>query len=190
MTGSLRALFLVLLAVLALGVAPAGAQDSSTPSNYPPSNGVGVLDFGVQRQGATFNKEDCGFAPGSTAQVALNGQSTSTKAAESDGCVRLTVEVVDRDTIRIDGTAHEARPCAVNTITVSGSHRNGGTLSFDNRFRIDCAAGTGAAALPRTGASSVGDLSVGGAGLVVVGVVLAIVARRRRSSGRDALAEG
>ena len=175
------------MAILVIGAAvPASAQQTS--EDYPPSNGARVLDFGVQRQGGSFTKEDCGFAPGSSAQVSLNGRDIFRKNAEGDGCVRLNVEIVDRDTIRIDGTAYEARPCAQNTIGVSGTHRNGGTLSYDNRFRIDCAGGTGAAALPRTGSADAMNLSAAGAGLVVVGVVLAIVARRRRSAAT--LAEG
>lgn len=180
MTRVLRAF--ICTAIMVLGVAAPVAAQSQSSANYPPSNGAQVKDFGVQRQGGSFTKEDCGFAPNSSARVSLNGRDLFTKNAEGDGCVRLSVEIVDRDTIRIDGTAHEARPCAQNTITVSGTHRDGGTLSYDNRFRIDCAAGTGAAALPRTGSADAMNLSVAGAGLVVIGVVVAIVARRRRSA--------
>lgn len=178
--------------VLMLFGGVAHAQTGSNPSSYPPSGGTGVLDFGAQRPGGSFNKQDCGFAPGSAASVALNGSAPLfTKQAESDGCVRLTVEIQNNNKIRIDGRNYDANRCAENTITVSGSHRNGGTLSFDNRFRIDCAGvggtgqGVGGENTARTGIDA-DDLSLLGAGLVTAGVVLYVIARRRRAGDIDA----
>jgi LPXTG-motif cell wall-anchored protein len=173
----------VMVAAVALWVMPAAAQTT----NYPPANEAAVKDFGLQRQGAAFTKEDCGFAPGSTAQISLNGRNIFTKAAEGDGCVRLRVEIQNRNKVRIDGTLYDANRCADNAIGVAGPSRTGGTRTAENRFKIDCPTGAAGAALPRTGAAMVGDLSVGGAGLVVGGVIFSIVARRRRSP--DALAE-
>jgi hypothetical protein len=181
MTRLVRALLLSVMVMFST-VTAASAQTNTGPNDYPPSNGAQVKDFGLQRTGATFTKEDCGFAPGSTAQIALNGKNIFTKPAESDGCVRLAVEIQNKNKVRIDGTNYDANRCAENTITVSGTHRNGGTISYDNKFKIDCATGVAPAGVARTGAAHVTDLSVAGAGLVFVGVVLAIVARRRRSS--------
>jgi hypothetical protein len=172
-----------------LWMTPATAQTNSGPNDYPPSNGATVRDFGAQRPGADFTKEDCGFAPGSTAQVSLNGSHLFDKAAESDGCVRLAVHIQNKNQVRIDGKNYAANRCADNTITVSGTHRNGGTLSYDNRFRIDCGAAVGAAALPRTGSTvDVQRWSWLGAGLVVIGIVLSIVVRRRRHPADDTVA--
>lgn len=173
---------LTCMAVVVLGAASPAMAQTSGPGSYPPSGGTAVLDFGVQREGAAFTKEDCGFAPASSAQVSLNGRDIFTKAAEGDGCVRLTVVIQNRTTVRIDGTDYGANRCAANSIGVSGTHRDGGTLTYDNRFTIDCSSGAAGAAVARTGADGTVDLSVAGAGLVVVGVVLAIVARRRRSA--------
>jgi hypothetical protein len=180
MTRLLRALAVVAL-VLVGAAAPALAQTSAGSSDYPPSNGAQVKDFGAQRTGATFTKEDCGFAPGSTAQVSLNGSRIFDKAAEADGCVRMSVEIQNKNQVRIDGINYRAKSCAENTITVAGAHRNGGTVSYDNKFRIDCSAGVGAGTLPRTGSAvDVESLSVLASGLLMVGVVLMIVVRRRR----------
>lgn len=181
----------VVLAIAAIGLYVASASPVLAQSaNYPPSNGAAVRDFGAQRPGQTFNKEDCGFRPGSTANVALNGRQIFTKQAESDGCVRMTVEVQNSNKIRIDGRNYDANRCAENTITVSGEHRNGGTLSYDNKFRIDCAGvggtgqGRGGEQTARTGLDA-DDLSLAGAGLVTAGVVLFVVARRRRAGTGD-----
>lgn len=139
-------------------------------------------DFGVQVAGDTFDKQDCGFQPGTTADIRPNDTAADTKQVGSDGCVRLTVRIVDQDTVSIDDREYDARRCASNTIFVTAPVAGGAAeqRQMRNHFTILCAA-TKAGPLPRTG-NDIADLAALGGVLVVVGATVVTIVRRRRRS--------
>lgn len=164
---------------LGLFLVPAAAS----AQQYPIDKEAEVQNFGNQSAGETFNKQDCGFQPGTTADVRFGDTPAGTKQVGSDGCVRLTVRIVDRDTVSIDGREYDARRCASNTIVVSAPVAGGAAeqRQVQNRFTIVCAA-TAAGPLPRTG-NDVADLVTLGGVLVVAGVTVLTIVRRRRHTG-------
>lgn len=167
----------LILMVLGLLAAPAAAF----AQDYPLSGQAEVQAYGSQRIGDSFNKEDCGFLPNSTAAIRVNDTAAGTKPIGGDGCVRMTVKIVDQDTIAIDGTEYPAKRCASNVIFVTGPVPSGAAQSrqVENRFTITCAAAAGNA-LPRTG-SDIADIAAVGGLLVVVGATVVTIVRRRRS---------
>jgi LPXTG-motif cell wall-anchored protein len=171
----------VLLGALA---APTVAAAQQYPIDAPPA----VRSFGSQRPGDTFNKEDCGFQAGTTAEIRLNDTAAGTKQVEGDGCVRLTVRIVDQDTVSIDGREYDARRCRSNVIFVTAPVAGGAARQrqVENRFTINCG-GIAGNNLPRTG-TDVADLAALGGVLVVLGATVVTIVRRRRTGDATATA--
>ena len=171
------------IVILALGACLLPLTAASA-QQYPIDRPAEVRSFGAQRIGATFHKEDCGFLAGSSAEIRVNDTAAGTKPVGSDGCVRMTVRVVDEDTISIDGTEYPARRCASNTIFVTAPVAGGAAQSrqVENRFTIVCGA-TAAASLPRTGSDALDLAAVGGVLVVTGATIVTIVRRRRRTDG-------
>ena len=158
-----------------------GATGAASAQEYPIDQPAQVQAYGAQRPGDSFNKEDCGFLGGSTAQIRVNDTAAGTKTVGSDGCVRMTVKIVDEDTISIDGTEYPALRCRSNVIYVTAPVPSGSAQSrqVQNRFTINCGA-VAASNLPRTG-SDIGSLVALGGVLVVVGTTVVLIVRRRRT---------
>lgn len=172
-----RALFFVMLFGLLAAPTAVLAQE------YPIQGNAQVLSFGAQRPGQTFNKNDCGFQAGAQASIRVNDTAAGNKAVASDGCVKLAVRIVDEDTISIDGREFPALRCRANTIFVTAPVPGGAAQSrqVQNRFTIACGAAAAGGTLPRTGAD-IGGLGAAGAALTVVGSVVVLIVRRRRST--------
>lgn len=164
-----------------------GAPTAVMAQEYPIQGNAEVLSFGAQRPGQTFNKNDCGFQPNAQATIRLNETPAGTKQVAGDGCVKLAVKIVDEDTISIDGREYPALRCRENTIFVTAPVPGGSAQSrqVQNKFTITCAAAA-AGALPRTGAD-IGGLGAAGAALAVVGSVIVLIVRRRRSTDLSAV---
>jgi LPXTG-motif cell wall-anchored protein len=73
------------------------------------------------------------------------------------------------------------------TLTASGPDRQGGTLNVVTQVRVlaaGAAAGTGAAALPRTGSDIGTQLWIGAGLLALGGSIVALTVARRRENAR------
>lgn len=175
----------MLIAVLAS--APAFAQ-----TGYPPGPGTGpeveVKDFGTVRPGDGFQKEDCGFTAGSTVTVSFNGGGAGTAVAGGDGCVRLDVEVIDANTVSIEGRRLRMQ-CGRQVITVAGADADGGDRVAQNGFFVPCGeAARGDAARSDGGLSDTGAnvgrwLTVAGL-LIAIGAAFVVADRRRSRASR------
>jgi hypothetical protein len=156
------------------------ASTAVAQTSYPPGEETQVKDYGTQRAGAKFTKVDCGYQAGATATIQLNGTPAGSKTVGSDGCVRLEVHVTGSSTITIDGRRYTAIRCSDNVISVTATKADGnGTRRDDNKFTIACNGAVGAGNTARTGQDIAAMAAVGGA-LVVAGLVIVTVVRRRR----------
>jgi hypothetical protein len=159
---------------------PPSTSTTSTSTTTTAPGGQDVRDFGAVREGESFDKRDCGFAPGATASVTFGSQDAGTTTVGSDGCVSLRVDVRAGRTVAVNGRTF-AGACGENTITVRGPEPSGSTHTAVNRFTIECPASQAGAALTRTGGDFVVP-SVVGLALAAAGAALVVAARRRTSS--------
>src|SRR5688572_75277 len=106
-------MLVMLLGVLVL-FAPTAATAQAQRPEYPIQRPAQVQSFGAQRPGESFTKNDCGFEPGQQATVRLNDTALPNRTVGANGCVTMTVRIVDEDTISIDNTNYDALRCRAN----------------------------------------------------------------------------
>ena len=195
---------IVFLALMCAGVAaaaPAFAQgypgDTSTTTPQSTSATVTLGTFG---DGAVFTAEFCGFAPGVPVSITFNGATVGTFTAGSDGCVRLTIRVLEdgvalaqpviaaaglqlaqsgpQPRVSINGTEFNANR-GTNTLVATGTGANGASRTVTVRFTLGAADGAGGGGgLARTGAMVL-RWSLAGGALLAVGALLVLADRRR-----------
>lgn len=198
--------FIVLLGAVALAVmaaAPAGAQTyptgSTTSTTAAPSSGS--INAGTLGSGGTTSVDVCGFVPGSTVSISLNGKPVTTATVASNGCATVTIQVVSAGTalgravfaaaglhlaatassVKINGvSATGLPPGQQNTITATGTGTNLASRTVSVFFTTSSSSAGG---LPRTGAMIL-RWSLAGLGLIVIGGLL-VLANRRRTNVRD-----
>ncbi|HZQ26868.1 MAG TPA: LPXTG cell wall anchor domain-containing protein [Acidimicrobiales bacterium] len=168
-----------LVALMFFTATAAGAQTTTTVasgcapgqaaagSQYPVGRGQLTLSNTAAHSGDDVTASGCGFKPGSS--VALDFLSTpvrvGTATADANGGIRATVTVPANAT---PGT---------HTIEATGTDPRGAPLVLSASITI---LGAGAP-LPHTGSSSTAPLTAAGVGLVLIGGVAVVGARRRRA---------
>jgi len=136
--------------------------------------------------GGSITNEVCGFLPGSTVQLTLNGTvSAGTTTADSNGCITITIKVLsDTPQLVVDGTQANGI-CGTNMVVATGPGASGGTFSQSDSVTVNCAAQptSSSSGLPFTGANVL-KLAAAAVVLIMMGALL-VVADRRRSRVRD-----
>jgi hypothetical protein len=184
--------FALVLAILAVALAPSAAWSQAPPypgptSTAPPSSTQAEQDGGVLASGSRRTVESCGFAPGGRVAVTFASQSAGSDLVEVDGCARTSVEVLGAATTR--GSCRVRVNDQLLTVSsgdadlrLTGSGTNGAERTVATSFDVSCtrAAGSG---LPRTGQNIAAWAAIGLLG-VVLGALLVRAARagRRRRS--------
>jgi hypothetical protein len=152
------------LLVLVAPPAPAQTGYPPGPATTQPSAVNGNQDAGTVVRGSTVTRELCGFAPGSTVRISVNGSSVPTMTADANGCV--TVQSV-------------AERCGANELTASGAQADGTPVNQRVTFTVSC--GTSEAGTAFTGAN-IARGTITGAALIGVGALVVLGSRRRRPS--------
>ncbi|MBM3674683.1 MAG: hypothetical protein FJW88_06950 [Actinobacteria bacterium] len=134
--------------LLAVGAGTAGAVD------YPATTGT----LTVTADGNSARIEGCGFAPGATVQIKVDGADAGTTTASAEGCISTTVSASGGSTVIATGLNPQG-----GTLTLSG------TVSSSSGFAF-------------TGANT--GLLVGVAiAILAVGGLFVVVTRRRAVTG-------
>lgn len=199
-TAGLLAL-LVVSALLFLGVAPVAAQAADSncppgqplgrppgtppnqpgpptgrPSDYPPGRCQLALSRSAAQRNETFTATGGGFIPGEEVTLSVAGRNVQRVIADANGA------------FAVDLAVPEDAPFGATKVLASGATQQ---LSAD--FEVLAGASAGADASPararagglvRTGSDAVG-LASAGLSLVVVGGVLVMIVRRRRAAIAD-----
>lgn len=179
------------LSVLALAP-PASAQVGYPPPVCPA--GDTVIDAGTHAIGETFVvrlQPLCLWDPGSPVTVTVNGQSVGVKIADAGGGVNVTITVLSATELSIDDPVLVRGGCGDNNASGIGfSSAAGRDVRATALFRVVCPAPAPARAAARAGVAFTGAnvlrWSLIAAGLLGLGAVFVVVARRRRESGTTA----
>jgi hypothetical protein len=175
--GSITAIGAALLFVLPM---QAGAQSDGYPGTTTTTTGSAIpqnisLTIAV---GGSQTATLCGFAPGSSVSLGINGTSDGTTFADSNGCVTVTYVVTDPH-ISANGGPAVTAAFGSNVSTVSGESSSGLTLTDDVTVVIPASAVTPAGSgLAFTGAD-IAAMVIGALLLIGLGGLLVMVARRR-----------
>jgi LPXTG-motif cell wall-anchored protein len=204
----MRKLIVVLGGIaLALGAATAaGAQTYPTGSTTPTTAGntSGSINAGTLGSGGTVSVDVCGFAPGSTVTITLNGGAVTTATVGSNGCATITIQVVSPGTalgrpvfaaaglqlaqtsssLKINGVAATGLPPGQqNTIGATGTGSNLATRTVNVFFTTSTSATSGSG-LPRTGVMIL-RWALAALGLIAIGALLVVADRRRNRKSAD-----
>ncbi len=186
-----------LLATLVLGLSVlALAPSASAQVGYPPPvcpPGDTVLDAGTHAIGETFVvrlQPVCLWDPGTPVTVTVNGQGVGVKIADAGGGVNVTVTVLSATELSIDDPVIVSGGCGNNNAAGVGFSSAAGTnVRAIANFRVVCPA-PAARAEVRAGVAFAGAnvlrWSLIAAGLLAVGGLFVVIARRRRESGTTA----
>lgn len=156
----------------------AGATTTAPPTTSTTAAPGGNQNGGTHVKGETFTNNACGYRPGATVTLTVDGQAGPSATADSNGCVAIQVTILDNSHVRVNGVTFNAS-CGSNNVVTTGPGANGSTLSETDTFTINCAATpTGGGGLAFTGANI---LKLGGAAalLILFGAGLVAVERRR-----------
>ena len=165
---------------LLLVAAPAYAQTGYPPgpATTQPSGTNSTQDLGTLAVGQTASRELCGFAPGSTVRINVNGSFVMNKTADGSGCVQVAVKVVSATSVEVNGTAAVAA-CGPNDVVASGAATDASPVSQTLQFEIVC--GPLARASTATTGASIARGALVGVALVGSGALLVLGSRRRRT---------
>lgn len=200
---------IVILGAVALAVmaaAPAGAQTyptgSTTPTTASPT--AGSINAGTLGSGGSVSVDVCGFVPGSTVSISLNGSPVTTATVGSNGCATITIQITSPgtalgravfaaaglrlastgSTLKINGvSATGLPPGQQNTIAASGTGSNLATRTVNVFFTTSTSSGT-SSGLPRTGIMIL-RWSLAALALIAVGALLVFADRRRGRNRAD-----
>jgi hypothetical protein len=165
---------------LLLVAAPAYAQ-----TGYPPGPGTtqpagvnATQDLGTIAVGQSADRELCGFAPGSTVRINVNGSFVTNKMANANGCVRVRFRVASETVVEVDDAIAATARCGPNELVAAGAQVDGTAVSQTVQFEIVCGP------LPRASTATTGaNIARGtlvGAALVGSGALLVFGSRRRK----------
>jgi hypothetical protein len=174
--GSIAAIGAAVVFVLPM---QAGAQSDGYPGTTTTTTGSAIpqnisLTIAV---GGSQTATLCGFAPGSSVSLGINGTSDGTTFADSNGCVTVTYVVTDPH-ISANGGPAVTAAFGSNVSTVSGESSSGLTLTDDVTVVIPATAAPAGSGLAFTGAD-IAAMVFGGVLLIGLGGLLVMVARRR-----------
>lgn len=148
---------------------------SAIAAPYPPQPGAppgGALGVSV---GGTATPSLCGFAPGSTVTLTIDGQPIGSLTAGSDACVTFPVSVLSTSKSQVLGLTI-ATTCGANSVSGSGTGASGSATTASTSFSVICA--TSSTGIVFTGSNSSRDLKFGG-GLFLIGALVVFAFRRR-----------
>lgn len=154
------------------------AGGGATTTTAPAS---GNQNGGTHVKGETFTNNACGYQPGATVSLNVDGQAGPSATADGNGCVAIQVTVLDNSHVRVNGVTFNAS-CGSNSVVTTGPGSNGSTLSETDSFTINCAAtpsSTSSGGLAFTGANI---MKLGGAALLLIAFGAGLVAVERRRS--------
>lgn len=161
-------LITALLGVMLLGAGVAQA------ASYPPTQGAATTSSTVVTPGQSLTVSGGGFAPNTSVSVDFNSMHLATVTSNSSGVATATVMIPS------------STPPGSYTITLTGLSVTGATHVDSVAITVVApAAATTTSTLPFTGAEILqyGLLALA---LVLAGVALLVVTRRRRHSGEGA----
>ncbi len=172
-----------------VALAPAASAQQSNPrspcspggpaaNNYPPQACGLRLGQSQARRGETVSVGGDGFRPGSNVRIEFRSQPVELKTVTADANGSFDTSIV------IPMTASFGE----HTIAALGTNPTppGGARELTGRITIvPPAAAGGGGTLPRTGLGSALPLALGGVGLLGIGTVAVVAARRRRSGSPD-----
>lgn len=180
------------LAVISLSAAfalagPAGVLAQGYPgptSTTPPQRTEQRQNAGQVRTGESIVIESCGFAAGSQATVAFNGEAVGSGVAGADGCVDTSFAVRDDcPGVMIDGIPREGKR-GRNEIVVEGTGSNNAGRTVITGVTVSCSAGGGGGGQAKGKSSGTGDAgSVAARDLDDDGAVLAALTSPLTSDG-------
>jgi hypothetical protein len=167
------------ITLLSLPTAFVGVAAGQTPG-YPPGTSTttiapGVSGGGTVGVGGTVAVQACGYKPGSSINVSINGQPATTTTAKATGCGHATITLVSTTSAVVSGV-DPAITCGANTATFSGANAAGTAVVQTVGFSVNCAVSAG---IVFTGANIFKWL-LAALGLFALGALF-LVAERRRS---------
>jgi len=200
---------IVILGAIAVALAlaaPAGAQTYPTGSTTPTTAGPtsGSINAGTLGAGGSVSVDVCGFVPGSTVTITLNGGGVTTATVGSNGCATITIQVTNpgtalgrpvfaaaglrlaatSSTLKINGvTATGNPPGQQNTIGATGTGSNLASRTV-NVFFTTSTSTTSSGGLPRTGVMVL-RWTLAALALIAIGGLLVFADRRRNRNRAD-----
>jgi|GEM_PF-2886396 len=184
-----------LMALLMSGALVSLAPVASAQTGYPPAlctTANTAISAGTHNVGSTFTVRltpVCVWDPGVAVAVTVNGQSIGTKVADASGAVGVTVTVVSATQLSVDDPIAVAAHCGANNVSgTAPSSAAQANVSATATFNVAC---PGAVAAPtRSGVAFTGAniarWGLIGLGLLAIGSLLVIGARRRRGAAGNA----
>jgi LPXTG-motif cell wall-anchored protein len=188
-------MFRKLAVLVAIATAALFVSAGSASAEYTPTTEQGTTSRSTVTEGGTvaFSYDGGDFVPGTPITISVTYHNNVGGGAGSSGLMLAPhTAVVGSTTADANGnfeTTVELTEPGLATLTASGAARDGGTLNVVTQVRVLAAgsaagAGTGSAALPRTG-SDIGTQLWIGAGLLALGASLvALTVARKRESAR------
>jgi len=181
--------------VMAGGAFVALAPVASAQTGYPPGRcnpADTLIDVGTHKIGETFTAHlvpVCLWDPGSTIAVTVNGQSVGTKVADAGGGVDVKITVVSATELSVNDPTRVTGQCGENNTSGLGPSAAAPTnVRATAIFRVVCPAALTSAT--RSGVAFTGaNIAKWGAlalGLLAIGSLLVIGARRRRGAAGNA----
>jgi hypothetical protein len=99
---------------------------------------TGQQTGGTHAIGETFVLEACGFAPGSSEKIAVNGVAAGTKTADGSSCVKTTIKVVSSTGGEVNDPVPVPIRCGQNTVTATGVAASRAPLTVTTAFTVNC----------------------------------------------------
>jgi LPXTG-motif cell wall-anchored protein len=175
-----RALLGVVLLIALAPVTTAGAQTTSGcapgqaaagATQYPVGRGQLGENKNSANQGDSVTVSGCGFKSGSSVSIDLLSTPVhlATVTADANGGINATV------------TIPKTTPSGQHTLEATGVDPAGKPLVLSASITIG-----GSGALAKTGTSATAPLTAAGVGLVLIGGVAVMAARRRRAARAEA----
>jgi hypothetical protein len=178
-----------LVAGLLMVLAPAASAQTSGAGTCTVL--TGTQDVGSVTVGQTFRLQvapTCGFTPGTTLTVTVNGVNIPGKVANASGATVVTITVVSATQLSVDDPVLVAARCGVNTVVATGvsAVAAGRAVTQTANFNLVCPSAPAAATpvagrLSLTGAN-VARWAAGALALVMLGSLFVVSARRRATT--------
>lgn len=159
-------------------------QTTQSSPNYQPGpcqSGQGNQNGGTHVQGETFTNNVCGFQPGASVNMSVDGQTGPTQTANGNGCVPVTIKVLDNSHVQVQGVTFNAA-CGPNSVILTGPNTAGSTVSQTDSFSISCAATPSTSSGKGLAFTGANVLKLGGAAGLLILVGFALVALERRKN--------
>ncbi|MBW3557406.1 MAG: hypothetical protein KY454_10785 [Actinobacteria bacterium] len=158
--------------LMALASMP-GAASAQTQTQYPVQESNLQTDKTAVRPGEPITVTGGGFASNSNVTIRFDTAVLGTTVTRDNGTFTTTVTI-----------PANASPGS-HTLTAVGTAPNGATRRLTSTIEVLGVAAARGGTLPRTGLASTLPLALGGVGLLGIGTLAVVAARRRRSGSPD-----